>query len=199
MEKKNQTPVMIFSIVAAVLLVIAVFTICYIVLKNDKPDNMAVERDSEIDTGIKVDFETDESAKEDSTLALDGTIVHYQVAEGYYSTSEFEDEFSATECFSGENKDVLVNLCQTDGENAEYHAKIAAESNAADGAEMVTETVDEKIVYYCSYSYVYHDVQYQYLEAFCDVNQDVYYWVELESRGNQKLEFDNIRDFFIFY
>jgi hypothetical protein len=80
MEKKNRISVMIFSIAAAVLFVIAVLAIVYIVLENDKPDNMVVEQeaDADTDTGIKVDFETDELAKEINKQDLDMIIGGYQ-------------------------------------------------------------------------------------------------------------------------
>jgi hypothetical protein len=137
-------------------------------------------------------------AKENSSLTLNGVTVNYKVAAGYYSTSAFEDEYSATECFDGADSDVLVCLYEAEGEDAQHFANVAVGANEENGAEMRTETVDGKTVYYCTYSYVYNDEKYNYIEAFCDVNNDVYYTVQLDSIGDKGLDFNSIRDFFVF-
>lgn len=137
-------------------------------------------------------------AKENSSLTFNGTTVNYKVAAGYYSTSAFEDEYSATECFDGEDSDVLVCLYEAEGEDAQYYANVAVEANAENGAEIRTETVDGKTVYYCNYSYVYNDVKYNYIEAFCDVNSEVYFTVQLDSTGDGELDFKKISEFFVF-
>lgn len=138
------------------------------------------------------------TAKETSSLTFEATTVNYKVAAGYYSTSIFNDEVSATECFDGLNSDVMVCLYKTEGENARYYAEVAALANEENGAELSEKTVDGKTVYCCSYSYVYNDVSYNYVEAFCDINPDVYYTVLLDSRGENALDFEMISDFFIF-
>lgn len=137
-------------------------------------------------------------AKENSSLTLNGVTVNYKVAAGYYSTSAFEDEYSATECFDGADSDVLVCLYEAEGEDAQHYANVAVGANEENGAEMRTEMVDGKTVYYCTYSYVYNDEKYNYIEAFCDVNNDVYYTVQLDSIGDRGLDFNSIRDFFVF-
>lgn len=137
-------------------------------------------------------------AKEASSLTFNGTTVNFKVAAGYCSTSVFEDEFSTTECFDGMDSDVIVCLYETGGEDAEYYANVAVETNEENGAEIMTETIDGKTVYYCSYSYVYNDVKYNYLEAFCDINDDVYYAIQLDSIDDTNLNFNMISDFFVF-
>lgn len=137
-------------------------------------------------------------AKENSSLTFNGVTVNYKVAAGYYSTSAFEDEYSATECFDGADSDVLVCLYGAEGEDAQHYANVAVGANEENGAEIRTETVDGKTVYYCTYSYVYNDEKYNYIEAFCDVNNDVYYTVQLDSTGDGNLDFNSIRDFFVF-
>lgn len=158
---------------------------------TDKPNSTA----EDIASQISVVFGT---AKSSSSLTLEGTVVQYKVAAGYYSTAVFDDAFSATECFDGADTDVMVCLYKTEGEDAEYYAKTTASVNEDKGAELWEETVDGKTVYCCGYSYVYNEVTYHYIEAFCDVNQDIYYTVVLDSTGDNTLDFEKIRDFFVF-
>lgn len=158
---------------------------------TDKPNSTAE------DISARVSVVSGE-VKENSSLTFNGTTVNYKVAAGYYSTSSFEDEYSATECFDGADSDVLVCLYEAEGEDAQHYANVAVNANEENGAEMQTEMVDGKTVYYFTYSYVYNDVKYNYIEAFCDVNDDVYYTVQLDSTGDMEQDFNSISDFFVF-
>ncbi|MDE6434725.1 MAG: hypothetical protein K2L07_10925 [Lachnospiraceae bacterium] len=136
--------------------------------------------------------------KESSSLTLHRTKINYKVPSGYYSIEQFSDEYSATECFDGGDVSATVTLYKANGDDAKYCAEISASSNISDEAQMTSEAVGGRTVYVVSYSYEYNGSVYRFLEGYCDINENVYYEVKLDTRGDTVLSFDMMRDFFQF-
>lgn len=158
---------------------------------TDEPDSTLE------DIASQSSFVTGEK-KESSSLTMEGTTINYKVPSGYYLISQFDDEYSATECFDGGDVSATATLYKADGNNAKYYAEVSANANASDNAQMMSETVGDKTVYVVLYSYEYNDYTYNFMEGYCDINENLYFEIKLDTRNGTALSFDMMKDFFQF-
>lgn len=158
---------------------------------TDEPDS-SVEDFAGQDT-----FVTGEK-KESSSLTWGETTVNFKVPSGYYSITQYDDELSATECFDAGNVSAMATLYKSFGNDAKYYAEGAADSGFSDEAQITNETVGDKTVYVVSSSYEHEGVKYSSMVGYCDIDEETYFEVIIDTRGENNLTFDMMRDFFQF-